>query len=114
MGLKGNPFDGQQRNPFGGQQRKPKAPEKIISIDVTPIESYLGSEKEINYRREIGCQPCNGTGGERAMCTNCRGSGHIVQQVGNGMFNQVISKIPGHYKCSWSWLYSELTFDIKW
>jgi hypothetical protein len=30
------------------------------------------------------------------------------------MFNQVISKIPGHYKCSWSWLYSELTFDIKW
>jgi molecular chaperone DnaJ len=50
----------------------------------------LSSEKEINYRREIGCQPCNGTGGERAMCTNCRGSGHIVQQVGNGMFNQVI------------------------
>jgi hypothetical protein len=30
------------------------------------------------------------------------------------MFNQVISKIPGHYECSWSWLYSELTFYIKW
>jgi hypothetical protein len=30
------------------------------------------------------------------------------------MFNQVLNKVPGHYKCSWSWLYSELTFDIKW
>jgi hypothetical protein len=49
MGFNGNPFDGQQRNPFGGQQRKPNAPEKIISIDVTPIESYLSSQKEINY-----------------------------------------------------------------
>ena len=30
------------------------------------------------------------------------------------MFNQVLNKVPGHYKCSWSWMYSELTFDIKW
>ena len=30
------------------------------------------------------------------------------------MFNQVISKIPGHYECSWSWMYSELEFHIKW
>jgi molecular chaperone DnaJ len=85
MGFNGNPFE--------GQQRKPKAPEKIISIDVTPIESYLGSEKEINYRREIGCQPCNGTGGDRTTCTNCRGSGQIVQQVGNGVFTQVIRNV---------------------
>lgn len=81
---------GFNKNPFNGQQRRPSAPEKIINIDVTPIESYLGVQKDINYRREIGCQPCGGSGGERATCTNCRGSGQIVQQVGGGMFQQVI------------------------
>lgn len=30
------------------------------------------------------------------------------------MFNQVLNKVPGHYKCNWNWLSSELTFDIKW
>jgi len=30
------------------------------------------------------------------------------------MFNHVISKIPGHYKCNWSWMSSDLTFYIKW
>ena len=30
------------------------------------------------------------------------------------MFNQVISKIPGHYKCNWSWMSSDLIFHIKW
>ena len=30
------------------------------------------------------------------------------------MFNQVITKIPGHYKCEWDWFGSELTFHIKW
>jgi len=81
---------GFNRNPFNGQQRRPSAPEKIINIDVTPIESFLGVQKDINYRREIGCEPCSGTGGERATCTNCHGSGQIVQQVGGGPFQQIL------------------------
>jgi molecular chaperone DnaJ len=80
---------GFNRNPFNGQQRRPNAPEKIINIDVTPIESFLGVQKDINYRREVGCSPCNGTGGERATCTNCHGSGQVVQQVGGGAFQQI-------------------------
>ncbi len=30
------------------------------------------------------------------------------------MFNQVLNKVPGHYKCNWNWFSSELTFHIKW
>ena len=30
------------------------------------------------------------------------------------MFNQVLNKVPGHYKCDWNWFSSELTFHIKW
>lgn len=30
------------------------------------------------------------------------------------MFNQVLNKIPGHYKCDWFWFGSCLTFRIRW
>jgi hypothetical protein len=30
------------------------------------------------------------------------------------MFNQVLNKVPGHYKCNWNWFSSDLTFHIKW
>jgi len=30
------------------------------------------------------------------------------------MFNQVLNKVPGHYKCDWNWFSSDLTFHIKW
>jgi molecular chaperone DnaJ len=87
MGFNGDPF----RNGGGGFKRKPSAPDKIITIDITPLESYLSVPKNITYRRDIACNSCSGSGGEREMCHTCRGAGQISQQVGNGMFQQIIT-----------------------
>jgi len=100
-------YDNQRRNPFGngggfnpfgdmfdmfggGHQRHRTAPEKVININVTTIESYLGSDKEITYTRKHMCGDCNGSGGDKTNCGVCNGSGVIVQRMGNGMFVQMV------------------------
>lgn len=78
------------------QQRPRKAPDKIITIDITPVESYLGVKKEIKYDYKEICTPCNGDGGESAVCNTCRGVGTLTQRVGNGMFTQIAqTQCPG-------------------
>jgi len=86
MGFGGNPFT----NGGGQFRRKPNAPDKIITIDVTPLESYKSVSKEINYQRQSACGGCSGSGGDKQTCNTCGGSGQVVQQVGNGMFQQII------------------------
>jgi molecular chaperone DnaJ len=85
MGFGGNPFE----NGGGQFRRKPSAPEKIITLDITPLESYLGVEKQVVYRRECECEGCRGTGGERVHCSTCNGTGQIVQRVGPDMYQQI-------------------------
>jgi len=89
----GNPFGG---NPFGDMfggnpftQRKRSVPDKVIDIDVSVFESFLGSEKTISYNRKVMCDTCTGTGGDKISCNPCGGSGMITQQVGNGFFQQI-------------------------
>lgn len=84
-----NPF-GDMFNMFGGQQKRRGAPEKVIDIMVTVIESYLGVDKNITYPRKHSCGDCNGSGGERLHCNVCNGIGVIVQRMGNGMFVQMV------------------------
>ncbi len=72
------------------QQRARRAPDKIINVDINPIESYLGVKKEIKYDYKEICTPCNGDGGQTSICNTCRGVGTITQRVGNGMFNQIV------------------------
>lgn len=84
-----NPFE-DMFNMFGGQPKRRNAPEKVVNINVTTIESYLGSDKEISYRRKHMCSDCNGAGGEKSHCNMCSGSGVIVQRMGNGMFIQMV------------------------
>lgn len=89
----GNPFGGNPFDMFGGgnpfSQRKRSVPDKVIDIDVSVFESFLGSEKTINYNRNVMCDGCGGTGGDRVTCAPCNGTGTIVQQVGNGFFQQI-------------------------
>lgn len=104
---KGNPFGGQgfdideflRSMGFGGDpfargggnfRRKPTAPEKIISVDITPLESYTSASKEITYKRNCACDSCSGTGGEKQTCSTCHGQGHVTQRMGNGPFQQLI------------------------
>jgi len=95
MGSGFNPF-GDMFNMFGGQQKRRGAPEKVIDIMVTTIESYLGSDKEILYKRKHMCNDCNGSGGERNHCNVCNGSGVVVQKMSNGMMVQMIQTVCNH------------------
>lgn len=100
-------YDNQQRNPFAGMggggfnpfedmfsqmrsQRKRAVPDKIVEIIVGAVESYNGSEKNITYSRKHNCAGCNGTGGEKINCSSCGGNGFITQQIGTGLFTQII------------------------
>jgi len=93
-------------NPFGGggfggfedffeafnqQQRKPnRAPDKILNVNINPVESFLGIDKDITYQYKEKCQPCNGEGGDRQVCNTCMGRGSIRQQFGTGLFTQIV------------------------
>jgi molecular chaperone DnaJ len=100
-------YDNQRRNPFAGMggggfnpfenmfnqmhsQRKRAVPDKIVEVVVGAVESYKGGEKNITYSRNHNCGGCNGTGGERINCGTCGGSGVITQQIGTGLFTQII------------------------
>ena len=80
-----NPF----ASHFGNRNRRPQVPDKVIQVDITPLESFQSVEKEVNYRRNIACDGCNGSGGEKQTCVTCNGSGHIQQVFGNAFFRQV-------------------------
>ena len=81
---------------FGGappnfsNQRRKSAPDKILKLQITPIESFLGTEKNIQYMRDNNCVSCNGSGGEQQICGTCRGAGFQVKTFGTGFMMQQI------------------------
>jgi molecular chaperone DnaJ len=81
-------------NPFGGnpfqQRRQPSAPPKIIKLTVSPIESYLGANKKIQYTKEDQCMGCLGSGGEQKTCSGCGGTGATIKTFGTGFMVQQI------------------------
>lgn len=77
-------------NPNFGQRRRKQAPDKILRLKVSPVESYLGSEKLIQYMRDYGCNVCSGSGGEQQICGTCAGSGYQVKSFGTGFMAQQI------------------------
>ena len=80
-------------NPFGNKRpQRQTAPEKIITVNVTPEESYLGINKSITYQRQKPCYTCSGNGGERQTCTTCKGHGMLMQNIGNGFFQTVTQR----------------------
>lgn len=103
-------YDSKRNNPFGNfgggnfdfsaafeemmggyrQQRPRRAPDKVMGVEISPVESYLGVKKEIKYDFLDMCKPCNGDGGNTSVCNTCRGVGSITQKIGNGMFTQLV------------------------
>ena len=88
-------------NPFGGgnpfedlfnqqRRRRPKARDKVIKIQITPLESYFGINKPLTYQTNDTCKPCSGTGGKKNVCQTCGGRGSIRQKVGSAFFSQII------------------------
>lgn len=75
---------------FQNQSRQHRVPDKIIDINIGVLESYRGVTKTISYTKNIDCESCNGTGGERITCNQCNGSGYFEQRVGTGFFIQIM------------------------
>ena len=102
-------YDNSRANPFNGtsyeemfsqmfgnrgnqfkQQRRKNAPDKIIKVLVSPVESYLGVNKELHYVKNNHCQVCNGSGGEQQTCGTCKGQGFEIKTFGTGFMVQQI------------------------
>lgn len=93
------PFEQFFSNMFTGappqQFRRKQAPDKIIKVNVSPLESYRGESKNIIYFRETHCNSCNGTGGDQRICEICEGSGFVIKTFGTGfMVQQVRTACP--------------------
>jgi len=104
-------YDNRKNNPYGGtpfedlfsqmfnarnHQHQPirkSAPDKIIKVKVSPIESYRASIKTINYFREQGCHVCKGTGGDTNTCGTCKGNGFQIRTVETGFMVQQIRTV---------------------
>jgi molecular chaperone DnaJ len=93
-----NPFGGNNRmqyeefinQMFGNAQRRKSAPDKIIKVQVSPLESYNGVEKTISYIKDNKCDTCSGGGGDQQICNTCNGAGFQVKSFGNGFMSQQI------------------------
>lgn len=96
-------YDNQRKNPFGGfggnpfedffnggyQTRKRTAPDSIIDVTVSVLESYNSSDKVITYNRKHECNGCHGSGGEKTNCPTCNGVGYTTVTMGTGLFTQM-------------------------
>ena len=91
-----NPFAGQGfedmfRDMFGGgggggRPRRPTVPDKVVTANITPIQSFKGEDVTINYFRNVGCESCAGSGGNREVCVGCKGYGYHSIVSGSGFF----------------------------
>lgn len=78
-------------NFFGKRQQRKKSPDKIVRINITPVESYNNSTKTINYIKDYKCNTCNGEGGEKQICGGCGGQGYQSKIFSNGFMIQQIN-----------------------
>lgn len=99
-------YDNQRRNPFQGasmddimnqmfgnsnffgNRRKKQAPDKVVKVQITPVDSYRGVDKTIQYMKDNACDSCGGSGGETQSCQTCNGQGFTVRNVGVGFIVQ--------------------------
>lgn len=79
-----NPFENFHKN-FNRERNN-----KSIRVNITPLESFLGVKKDVQYSIDYNCNTCEGKGGDTKTCTLCDGAGNIRQKIGTGFFNQII------------------------
>jgi len=73
---------------FFGNRRRKQAPDKLVKVQITPIDSYRGVDKTIQYMKDNACDSCGGSGGETQSCQTCGGQGFTVKNVGVGFIVQ--------------------------
>lgn len=70
--------------------RRKSVPDKVVKVQITPIESYQGVEKKIQYLKDVQCEGCGGAGGQQQTCTACNGVGFQIKTFGTGFMVQQI------------------------
>ena len=75
----------------GNRRQPPRTADKVMSIQISPVESYFGIQKNISYEYLKTCKPCSGQGGGRSVCSTCGGQGFVMQKMGTGMFQQIFN-----------------------
>lgn len=97
-----NPFKNMRGgfNPFGDMfngfqnrnntQRTNPNTDTILNLNITPVESYLGSKKEVTYQTKHSCNSCAGSGGKSNLCNQCGGHGKIKIKTGTGFFTHIV------------------------
>jgi DnaJ-class molecular chaperone len=88
-------FGNQSNNSANNAQRRKSSPDKIIKVQISPIESYKGSDKSINYIKDNKCNICNGGGGDQQVCHTCGGAGFQIKSFGTGFMTQQIRTACG-------------------
>jgi len=78
------------KNGGRGNPRHRKVPDKVLKVDVSVLESYKGVTKNLSYQRDVACNSCSGSGGDRVGCNGCGGTGAITQILGSGFFQQQV------------------------
>ena len=99
---KNNPFAGNGNSSFeemfnqmfnrGNAQRtrRKSVPDKILKVQINPIESYQGIEKKLQYLKDTQCGGCGGNGGQQQTCVTCNGAGFQIRTFGTGFMVQQI------------------------
>ena len=92
----GGPFG--ENGPFGGIHsffgKQKKNNDIKMSLDINYTDIMVGSEKEIDYERNVTCNTCMGNGCTdqkfKHTCSFCAGTGSVIRQVqvGPGMYTQ--------------------------
>jgi molecular chaperone DnaJ len=80
----------------GARSKNTKGPNLVIMVNLTLEEMATGSVKEIEIRKRIKCNTCQGTGahdGKSEKCNHCSGSGFKRKTVNSG-FGQIMMDEP--------------------
>jgi len=79
-------FFGSSFGSFGGsQQTDPKdnrGSDLEFNVQLEFEEAIFGTNKLVNYKRDVACDVCNGSGaknGKKKKCETCEGKGKVVQ-----------------------------------
>ncbi len=79
----GDFFGGGQRT-RGNRARRGSDLKYVVEVDY--LEVLKGTEKDISFKINQDCQPCNGSGAEPGStaetCPTCRGAGQVIRQQG--------------------------------
>lgn len=90
---------------MGGSTRRTRTSTNIKGSDlkyeltISLEEAFRGTDKNINFRTEVKCSPCNGKGSQDASatanCSQCGGAGVVRMQQGFFAIEQTCSKCGG-------------------